>query len=182
MRAPSTRTWVIVVLAVLVPFGILLATQIGADRGARELIGDPVPEFDLPVLDGDGARVASTDLQGTTYLVNFWNDWCVPCQEEHPALVAFHEAHADDPSVRLIGIVRDENSLDDIREYVEREGVEWTILLDPDGAAKVGFRTTGQPETFAVGPDGVVRDVWLGPASYERLEAMAAAAFEGRSG
>lgn len=176
MKAPSSRSIAVGVLVALVPFGLLLATQIGADRGARELIGDPVPDFDLPVLDGDGARVSSRDLQGTTYLVNFWNDWCIPCIQEHPSLQQFHRAHANDPAVRLIGIVRDENSVADIRAYVEREGVEWTILLDPDGVAKVGFRTTGQPETFAIGPDGVVREVFIGPATYEELEMLATTA------
>ncbi len=156
MKPPSSRAIAIGVLVVMVPFGLLLATQIGADRGARELIDEPVPPFELPILDRAGSTLSSTDLRGTTYLVNFWNDWCIPCIQEHPALQQFHRAHADDPAVRLIGIVRDENSVDDIRDYIAREGVEWTILLDPDGVAKVGFRTTGQPETFAVGPDGVV--------------------------
>jgi cytochrome c biogenesis protein CcmG, thiol:disulfide interchange protein DsbE len=173
MKPPSSRAIAIGVLVVLVPFGLLLATQIGADRGARELIDEAVPNFELPVLDGDGEMLSSAELQGTTYLVNFWNDWCIPCIQEHPSLAQFHAAHANDSDVRLIGIVRDENSVDDIRRYVAREGVEWTILLDPDGVAKVGFRTTGQPETFAVGPDGVVREVFIGPASYEELEALA---------
>lgn len=173
MNSKPARTAAIAAVVVLVPLLILLATQIGAERpSTRPPTGGSVPAFDLPTLDG--GRVSSEDLLGTTYLVNFWNDWCIPCQQEHPALVRFYEAHKDDPNVRLIGIVRDENSLADIREYVEREGVEWTILLDPDGTAKVDFGTTGQPETFAIGPDGVVRGVFLGPASYEDLEAMAA--------
>ena len=181
MKWPSTRTIVTGLLVIVIPLGVLLASQIGSDRGAGELVGNPVPSFDLPILDGGGATLSNADLEGTTYLLNFWNDWCVPCRQEHPSLVEFHEAHADDPNVRLIGIVRDENSLDDIREYVQREGVAWTVLLDPNGSAKVGFRTTGQPETFAVGPDGVVRDVHLGPATFVLLESMVATAAVGES-
>jgi cytochrome c biogenesis protein CcmG/thiol:disulfide interchange protein DsbE len=172
MNGKPARTAAIVAVVVLVPLFVLLATQIGADRpSSAPKLGGPVPAFDLPLLDG--GRLSSADLIGTTYLVNFWNDWCVPCQQEHPSLMQFHAAHRDDPNVRLIGIVRDENSIADIREYVAREGVEWTVLLDPDGAAKVDFGTTGQPETFAVGPDGIVRGVFIGPASYAELEALA---------
>jgi len=184
-RRPA-RTAAVIVAALALPLFVLLATQIGADRPSnRPAVGRAVPAFELPVLaaqdQGDGGTLSSADLVGTTYLVNFWNDWCIPCQQEHPALVRFHAAHRDDPTVRLIGIVRDANSVADIRAYVEREGVEWTVLLDPDGTAKIDFGTTGQPETFAVGPDGIVREVFIGPATYGQLEAMAAAAAAGGS-
>jgi cytochrome c biogenesis protein CcmG/thiol:disulfide interchange protein DsbE len=176
MRRPA-RTSAIVMSCILVPVFVLLATQIGNDEGtaASRRIGKPVPAFDLPVLDSDDT-VSSSELIGTTYLVNFWNDWCIPCQQEHPALAAFDAAHAGDDSVRLIGIVRDENSLADIRAYVADEGVAWTVLLDPDQTAKLRFGTTGQPETFAVSAGGVVRAVHIGPATLDDLENLLAAA------
>lgn len=176
MRRPA-RTSAVVVACLLVPVFLLLATQIGNDEGtaASRRIGKPVPAFDLPVLDSD-ATVSSAELLGTTYLVNFWNDWCIPCQQEHPALAAFDAAHADDPTVRLIGIVRDENSLADIRAYVADEGVTWTVLLDPDQTAKLRFGTTGQPETFAISADGIARAVHIGPATLDDLENLLAAA------
>lgn len=170
------RTGAIVAAIVLGLFLVLLATQIGGGGGTRssQLVGGPVPEFDLPILDG--GSLASSDLAGTTYLVNFWNEWCIPCRQEHPALVAFDAAHRDDPGVRLIGIVRDERSLEAVREYVATEGVTWTVLLDPGGDAKVAFGTTGQPETFAIDAGGVVRDYQYGPATEARLEEMLATA------
>jgi cytochrome c biogenesis protein CcmG/thiol:disulfide interchange protein DsbE len=173
-----------VTAAVLVPLLVLLATQIGAGGGGTRtsrLLGKPVPAFDLDVLDVEaddltGGRLGNADLAGTTYLVNFWNEWCVPCEQEHPALVEFHRRYAADPSVRLIGILRDERSLAAVRDYVVREDVTWTVLLDQGSDAAVAFGTTGQPETFAVGPDGVVYAYQYGPATIERLEEMAAAA------
>ncbi len=177
MKRPA-RTAATVVAAVVVPLLILLASQIGAGGGGTRtsrLLGKPAPSFDLEVLDG-GEHLSSADLAGTTYLVNFWNEWCLPCAEEHPALVEFHRRHAGDPSVRLIGILRDERSLAEVRRYVEREGVAWTVLLDPGGDAAVAFGTTGQPETFAIGADGVVRAYQYGPSTVDRLEEMLRAA------
>ncbi len=170
MKLKSTRIAATLSAVVVAPLLVLFASQIGVnDSQESRAVGRVIP-FDLPILDGE--RLSSDDLLGTSYLINFWNDWCIPCQEEHPALVAFAAAHAADPTVRLVGIVRDENSVQDIREYVAAEGVTWTVLTDPDGTAKVDFGTTGQPETFAIGPEGKVRAVHIGPASFAELEAM----------
>lgn len=157
---------------------VVLVTLVGGDAessGGR-LLGRPVPEFDLPTLDG--GRVASDDLLGSAYVVNFWNTWCVPCRREHPELVEFYERHRDETDFAMIGIVRDDTE-DAVRDYVEEEGVGWTVALDPGSRAALAFGTTGQPETYVVGPDGVVMAVQIGPVTADDLEQMLAEARAG---
>jgi hypothetical protein len=77
-----------------------------------------------------------------------------------PALKAFYEAHADDPNFAMVGIVRDaQRSRTGIEDYVRTQGMGWTIALDPGSKAALDFATRGQPETFAISPDGVISTV-----------------------
>ena len=39
---------------------------------------------------------------------------------------------------------------------MRRQGMEWTIALDPGSKAALDFATRGQPETFAISPDGQI--------------------------
>ena len=71
--------------AVVTVLAVVLATQVGtdprADANKSHLLGQNAPAVDLPTLDG--GRVRSSDLAGKVVVVNFWNSWCIPCQEEH---------------------------------------------------------------------------------------------------
>jgi len=160
---------------------VVFALVVGGEHGSSggRLLGQPAPAFDLPTLDGSGA--ASADLAGRTFVVNFWNTWCIPCRREHPALVEFYERHRDDPDFVMVGIVRDDTEKA-VREYVAEEGVPWIVALDPGGRAALAFGTTGQPETFVVAADGLVTGVRIGPVTVSGLEQMLADARAGGAG
>lgn len=173
-----TARWIAVGVAVLlVALVVVFATQVGSDPRAAarqsELAGRDVPEFRVTTLDG--TRLTEADLAGRTTIVNFWNTWCIPCREEAPALQKFYGRHADDPTFQMIGIVRDDTRRA-VERWVENRGDAWTIAMDPGGNAALAFGTRGQPETFAVGPDGLVVGYQFGPASVGDLETLLLAA------
>ena len=107
--------------------------------------------------------------------MNFWNSWCIPCQEEHQALADFYGSHAGDPGFAMVGIVRDDTD-DAVRRYVASEGVPYPVALDPGARAALEFGTRGQPETYAISPDGVISGTRFGPSSVANLEQLLAAA------
>jgi cytochrome c biogenesis protein CcmG/thiol:disulfide interchange protein DsbE len=165
--------------AVVVVLGVVLALNVGTDpqieSQKNRLLGKDAPAFDLPTLTGE--RVSRDSLAGKTVIVNFWNTWCIPCHDELPALKAFYEAHADEPDFAMVGIVRDaQKSESGIREYVEDNSMGWTIALDPGAKAALDFATRGQPETFAITPDGRIVGFQLAAVTESNLEAMLAAA------
>lgn len=159
----------VVVVAVVV----VLATQVGSDPRAdaktSRLAGGDVPEFTVRTLDG--TAISETSLAGKATIVNFWNTWCIPCVQEQPALEKFGKAHADDDSVVLLAVVRDDTRKA-VEEWVAGRNPDWTVALDPGGQAALAFGTRGQPETFAVSADGVVVAYQFGPASVADLETM----------
>ena len=158
-----------VVLALSVVLALEVHTDPLTDSKKSHLVGARAPSFDLPTLNG--ARVRSSELVGKTVIVNFWNSWCIPCRQEHPALVQFYREHASEPGFVMIGIVRDDTEAA-IRSYVAAEGVPYTVAFDPGGKAALDFGTRGQPETYAIAPDGfIVASNW-GPSSVANLDEM----------
>lgn len=171
----ATRWIALGVGTLVVALGVVLALRVGADSeptGGR-LRGKPVPAFELPTLDG--GTVSSAGLMGRTYVVNFWNTWCIPCEQEYPALVELYERYRDEPDFAFVAIVRSDTE-GAVRRYVDDREIPWTVALDPKKRASLDFGTTGQPETYVVAPDGLVVGVHLGAASIETLEQMVAAA------
>ena len=162
---------------VVTVFAVVLATQVGtdprADANKSHLLGANAPSVDLPTLDG--GRVRTSDLAGKVVIVNFWNSWCIPCQAEHPALVEFYRRHAGDPSFAMVGIVRDDTE-SAIRRYVAHEGVPYTVAFDPGAQASLDFGTRGQPETYAISPDGVILGTRFGASNVANLEQLYRAA------
>ncbi|HZJ26748.1 MAG TPA: redoxin domain-containing protein [Acidimicrobiia bacterium] len=179
MRNPSR--WIAIgIAAVVALFGVALATQVGSDPSyaGGAILQRRAPDFDLPLLDVDGARVNLTSLRGQSVIVNFWNSWCLPCRAEAPALLEFWDRHAGDGDVAMVGIVRDE-SPSAARKGAREDGFDWTLAIDPDGQAAIAYGTTGQPETFAISPAGVVTGKQLSEVSVDDLEALLARARAG---
>ncbi|MEX1009600.1 MAG: TlpA disulfide reductase family protein [Acidimicrobiia bacterium] len=178
MKHPAR--WVALAVAVVVVvLGVVLALNVGNDpqieSQKNRLVGRDAPTFNLPTLTAE--RVTRDGLAGKAVIVNFWNTWCIPCQKELPSLKAFYDAHADDPDFAMVGIVRDEpKSKAGIENYVREHGMGWTIALDPTAKAALDFGTRGQPETFAITPDGQIVGFQLAEVSVSNLEEMLAAA------
>jgi peroxiredoxin len=126
-----------------------------------------VPAFSVHSLDGK--PLDSSTLRGKTYVVNFFNSWCIPCQQESPALKQFYAEHKNDPDFAMLGIVRDDET-SAVKSYVKHEHIEWPVALDPDGSAALGFGTTGQPETYIVRSDGIAACGTLGPSTTALLD------------
>ncbi|MBI2169970.1 MAG: TlpA family protein disulfide reductase [Actinobacteria bacterium] len=164
------------VLVAFLAFTVVLALGLdgeSAEYRGTALLGDPVPDLVLPTLDG--GEVALAELDGKAVIINFWNSWCIPCKEEEPALKAFYAAHAGESDFEMIGIVRDDSE-SAIRKWVETHGTAWTVAFDPSARASVDFGTTGQPETFAVAPNGRIAALQRGRVSIDDLENMLALA------
>ena len=132
------------------------------------LIDKPVPQFELPLLEGtDLPGLSTADLKtGEVTLVNIFAAWCLPCRAEHPLLMEL----AEDPSIRLVGI--------DYRDDPEA-GLKWLqelgnpyrrIGVDARGRAAIEWGSSGVPETFVIDRTGRVRYQHIGPIHQSQLD------------
>lgn len=176
MKHPTR--WIALAVAVVVALvAVVLATQVGGDpredATKSQLVGEAAPSFTVRTLDGE--KVSTADLAGKAVIVNFWNTWCAPCRAELPDLREFAAAHAEDPDFEIVGIVRDDSKRA-VEDYEPGRAIDWTIGIDPGARAALAFGTRGQPETFAITPDGVIAGAQIGPSTREDLETLLDAA------
>lgn len=168
--------WIALAVGIAVAaFAVVLAVNVGtdprADSNTSRLLGKPAPAFTLT--DFSGKKIRSADLAGKTVILNFWNSWCQPCGQELPALQQWYAAHRNDADVVLLGVPRDDTA-GEIRTAAREDRMAWAVANDGGAqAATLDYATRGQPETFAIAPNGVIVAAKLGPVSVATLDKMA---------
>jgi cytochrome c biogenesis protein CcmG, thiol:disulfide interchange protein DsbE len=162
-RAPSWVGRLVLMLPVAVFAAVALALYWGLndndDSLPSTLIGKPIPEFDLPPVEGRQTGFSSADLRDQVSIVNVWASWCVPCRVEMPLLNEL----AEDGIVPIYGI----NFKDDAVEalaFLEELGDPYTrIGADQSGRVAIDWGVYGLPETFVVDADGRIAYKHVGP-------------------
>ena len=157
-------------LATTVPLLLAVVLVVGVAGGAGLLtpalrVGDRAPEFALADLNGEPVRLA--DYVGRPVLVNFWASWCLPCREEFPILAEALEAHAG-IGLAVIGIVYRDRS-EAARAFGDQLGATWPLVMDPGERVARAYGVFGPPESWLVGPDGIVVSRHIGPFTAEEL-------------
>jgi len=116
------------------------------------LIGKPVPEFDLPPVQGRTVGMSSKSLKGKVSLVNVWASWCTECRAEHPLFMELKRSGI----VPLNGLnYKDQPAdaakwLDDLGDPYTQNGA------DINGRVAIDWGVYGVPETFVVDRDGTI--------------------------
>jgi cytochrome c-type biogenesis protein len=124
-------------------------------------VGQAVPAYAAPSLDGDSVHVAA--LKGEVVLLNVWATWCIPCRKEIPELQALHQAYGG-RGLRVLGVSVDAGDADaDVEDFARSFGMTYTILRDPDEKVSALFAIPGVPASFLVDREGVVRWRHIGP-------------------
>jgi cytochrome c biogenesis protein CcmG, thiol:disulfide interchange protein DsbE len=152
--------WLLVPL-VVVPVAWLLLSGLGRDprEVASPLIGRAAPQWSLTTLGGQ--PLASADLAGRPYVLNFWASWCVPaCVDEHPVLAAAHDRYGDE--VAIVGVLYQDEA-NDAAGFLARYGDAGYDHVSDDGRLAIEYGVTGPPETFFIDADGIVRARQWGP-------------------
>ena len=165
--------WAVTGVAVFViGLVIVLAASLGHSKSgpSNSLVGARAPSLTLDLRGG--GTMALVAERGKVVVVNFWNDWCIPCRQEAADLQRLYNVHADDPQFAYLGIVHDAHSRGDIDRYVREEQVTWPVAFDPGEQTALHYGVTGQPETFVIDARGVVRNWISGPIEFTRLEAL----------
>lgn len=119
------------------------------------VVGAPVLDFTLPVLDSD-ATVTLSDYAGRPVFLNFWATWCEPCKRELPAFQQF-AAEQGEAGAAVLAVNTGEDEAT-VRAFLEAQGVTGlTVLMDPDADVADQYGVFQIPVTFVIDPAGNVR-------------------------
>jgi cytochrome c biogenesis protein CcmG/thiol:disulfide interchange protein DsbE len=171
-QRPSGPRWgrrlALLAIGMVILAAAAFGTRFGTDPGVVDspLIGREVPDVTLPYLEQEG-ELALRELRGEILVVNFWASWCVPCREEHPALVAAAERYEDE-GVRFLGIVY-QDQLEQATAFLDDLGRGYDHLDDASSGAAIEFGVFGLPETYVIDRDGVVAAKITGATTFDRL-------------
>lgn len=128
-----------------------------SSRRLPPTVGNPVPDFILPLLDGGSQRLS--DLKGKPVVVNFWATWCGPCRAEMPLLDRYAAKY--DGKLVVIGVNSEEKE-SVIRPFQKELGIRFPLVLDQTGSVTILYFVHDFPFTFFVDKDGVLRAQHLG--------------------
>jgi peroxiredoxin len=127
-------------------------------------VGDRVPEFTVHRLSGEAVSLG--DFRGKNVFVHFWATWCPPCLVELPALARL-SARLEQGRFAVLAVCVDRAEPNEIKLFLERGGYDLPVYLDPGGRVAASFGTFKFPETYLVGPDGIVVEKVIGPGNWD---------------
>ncbi|WP_292052681.1 MULTISPECIES: DsbE family thiol:disulfide interchange protein [unclassified Brevundimonas] len=170
-----SRWMALLPIVALVLLGGFLAFQMnrmadsgqGAEYRPAALVGKPLPETVLPMLEGAVASEKMLDPKtaavGKPVVVNVFASWCAPCRLEHPQLMALKAK-----GVKIIGIAYKDDPAR-TRAFLDELGDPFdVVLVDREGRAGLDLGISGVPETFVVDAYGVIRHKASGPVISEQ--------------
>ena len=161
-RGPgAARTAAIIVGVVLVLFIALLATRKSSDDrfGPNPLRNQVVPKVAGLTLTGEYIDIDR--FRGKWVVVNFFATWCIGCRVEHPELVKFTNAHRAAGDVQVVSVAFEDQPAA-IKEFFDRQGGDWPVIINDNASTAISFGVTGIPESFVVAPNGLVVDNFTG--------------------
>ena len=141
---------------------VLAAVWFSRQRIRPVVAGYPAPDF--AVTDAEGEPATLDSYGGRVLLLNVWATWCGPCREEMPSMQRLYDRFSrDDFEIAAISIDVPPERLDalgnpggDPVAFARELGLTFPILLDPSGGIRRTYRTSGVPESFLIGRDGVI--------------------------
>ena len=164
----SRQQWgLVAVIVALLAGGLVVATHALGDELFPVSVGSPAPDFHAHSLESPGRVRRLADYDGQVMLLNIWATWCTPCRVEMPSIQALLEAFAPSGFKVVAVSIDDEGSRQKVREFAQEYGLTFEILHDHTGEIQKAYQTTGIPETFIIGADGLIRRKVVGAVHWD---------------
>ncbi len=160
------QQWTVVgAIIVTLVAGVTAANRYLAGELYPVELGSRAPNFKAKQLGSSNFRTLS-DYKGQVVLLNVWATWCPPCQVEMPSIEKLYRSYGP-KGLKVVAVsIDDAVSEDSIRAFARDYGMSFEVLHDPQGKIEQQYQTTGYPETFVIGRDGVIRKKWIGAADW----------------
>lgn len=143
------------------------------DVAPVSLVGKDASNFTLSDLNGKSFSLAK--LRGKVVVIDFWASWCGPCRETMPHVEKLHREFKDKGLV-VLGI--NDEDIDDIRQFVQKNGYTFPTLIDVESAVSELYGVSSIPQTLIIDRDGKVFAHFYGTGEEENLREAVKIALE----
>ena len=130
-------------------------------------LGSKAPNFHAWTVDGARHDESLGKYKGSVVLLNVWATWCPPCVVEMPAIQRLYQ-DLGPQGLKVIAVSIDTEATDSaVRAFAAKRGLTFDILRDSAQRITQQYQTTGVPETFVIGRDGVIRKKVIGASDWD---------------
>src|SRR6516164_9580835 len=136
-------------------------------HGTTVAAGKLAPDFALKDLKGDEISLAS--LRGKVVFLNIWATWCAPCREEMPSIESLYKDFKANKDFVVLAVSQDTDGTA-VRPFIEKNHLQFTVLLDPRNEVGEHYDVNGIPETFIIGRDGRIVAHHVGPYDWSNAD------------
>ncbi len=120
----------------------------------RDAASGPAPGLSGNLLNGESYQLPGKP--GEPLLVYFWASWCPVCKLQDGNIARISEEFP------VITVAMSSGTDEEIREYLEQEGLDLAVINDDTGEISNRWGVKGVPTTFVIDGDGEVRFVEVG--------------------
>jgi thiol-disulfide isomerase/thioredoxin len=123
------------------------ASAQSGDFFPQSAVKNKAPSFSIMGLDGRSYGI--TGQRDKPVMLNFWESWCGPCEEEAPYLKLIYEKYKDQFDIYAVNTTNKDN-LESVKSFVKQYRLPFPILLDGDGNVSDLYRVTLYPTSFLI--------------------------------
>lgn len=136
----------------------LIFSLIGLFAFAQEG-GYKVPSVNVQTLDFEQFNTGEISNNGKPIVISFWATWCSPCKRELNTIAEMYDEWQSETGVKLIAVsIDDSRNIDKVGPYVNGQGWEYDVYLDPNSDFRRAMNVNNVPHTFLI--DGKGNIVW----------------------
>ena len=122
------------------------------------LIGQ-LPSVNIKDMEGNSLNFSKISNNGKPMIISFWATWCKPCKAELNTIAEEYDDWVDETGVKLVAVsIDDARSSSRVEPYVNAQGWEYLVLMDPNSDLRRAMGVNNVPHTFLVNGTGKI--VW----------------------
>jgi peroxiredoxin len=134
---------------------IVIALIVGINSWrTRDAVSGPAPLLSGNTLSGESYVLPRKPAE--PHLVYFWASWCPVCRLQDGNIATLSEEFP------VITVAMSSGTDDEVREYLEQEGISFPVINDENGEISNRWGVKGVPTTFIVDSMGEIRFVEIG--------------------
>lgn len=158
---------------------LLIVSSGFAQQSKKTIASASIKTLDLQNINSD-----ELSNDGHPMIISFWATWCKPCIAELNTISEVYSDWQEETGVKLIAIsIDDARSMTKVKPFVNGNGWEFEVYLDPNSEFRRAMNVNMVPHTFLFNGKGELEDQYtsFSPGDEDKLYEKVKLLSEGKS-